>query len=164
MTVIGRIYDNQWFVSNATATARDQLAAAVDWAQLDCESAVDAAGRARGVSSAAFALALAQVNAAQAALDRAKANATAAARCTHIANGHAFNVVTTLDGAARRLEVSSCTLPRSARLTLNGQGEEWTGVLSDPGGRTRNNGQVGLGKDPWDALHRIFHWITTGEL
>lgn len=164
MTVIERIYDNEWFVSNATPTARAQLAAAVDWAQLDWESAADAATRARGVSSAAFAVALAQTNVAQAALDRAKANATAAARCTHIANGHAFSVVTTVESGARRLEVSSCTLRRSARLALTGQGENWTAVLSDPHARTRDDAHVTLDTDPWDSLHRIFHWITTGEL
>lgn len=164
MTVIERVYDNEWFVSHASPAARAQLAEAVAEAMHECVAAAESAARARQLSSAAFAVALADANAAQAALDRARARAAAAARCTHIANGHAFHVETTAEGRARRLEVRSCTLTRSARLTVNGHGEDWSAVLSDPGARGRADAQVSLGSDPWDALHRMFQWITTGEL
>jgi hypothetical protein len=164
MTVIARMYDNDWFVAHASPRARVQLAEAVAEATRDCESAADEAARARGTSAAAFAVALSHGNAAQAALDRARANAAAAARCTHIVDGHAFSVETTAEGHARRLDVRSCTLNRSARLTLNGKDEPWSAVLHDPDPRARTKPHVTLGTDPWDALHRMFHWIATGEL
>ena len=47
MTVIERLYDNAWYVANASPGARDLLAADITRAWMDCEAAREVAMRAR---------------------------------------------------------------------------------------------------------------------
>jgi hypothetical protein len=168
MTVIERLYDNAWYVANASPTARDQLAADVTRAWMEREAAVSDAARARsvsGVSPARSALALSIGNSSQAAYDRARARATEAARCTDIIGGHAFTVRREVHpDQAMTVEIASCTLLRRASLSVGGRGQEWFAVLHDPQNRHRASFTTTLGTDPWGALHLACDWIVSGQL
>ena len=167
MTVIERLYDNAWYVANASPTARDQLAAAVTRAWMEREAAVSDATRARsvsGVSPARSALALSIGNTSQAAYDRARSRAAEAARCTDIIGGHAFSVRREAHPQqAMTVEVASCTLLRRASLSVSRRGEEWYAVLHDPQDRKRPSFTTTLGTDPWAALHQACDWIVSGQ-
>jgi hypothetical protein len=168
MTVIERLYDNAWYVANASPSARDQLAADVTRAWMDREAAVSDAARARsvaGVSPARSALAFSLGNTAQATYDRARSRAAEAARCTDIIGGHAFTVRREVHpNHGMTVEVSSCTLLRRASLSVSARGEEWFAVLHDPQGRNRESFTTTLGTDPWAALHQACDWIVSGQL
>ena len=168
MTVIERLYDNAWYVANASPTARDQLAADVTRAWMDREAAMSDAARActvAGVSPARSALALSLHNATQAMYDRARSRAAEAARCTDIIAGHAFSVRREVHPhQAMTVEVESCTLPRRASLSADGRGAEWYAVLHDPRARHRESFTTTLGTDPWNALHQACEWIVSGQL
>ena len=167
MTVIERLYDNAWYVANASQSARDKLAADVTRAWMDCEAAREAAMRARTVadlSPARSALALSLGNSRQAGYDRARARAAEAARCTDIVLGHAFTVKRELHSSgAMGVEISSCTLLRRASLTASGRGEMWSGLFHDPQARSREPFSTTLGTDPWDAFHQACEWIVAGQ-
>jgi hypothetical protein len=168
MTVIERLYDNAWYVANASPAARDQLAADVTRAWMEREATMSDATRAcsvAGVSPARSALALSLHNTSQAAYDRARSRAAEAARCTDIVAGHAFSVQREIHPkSAMVVEVSSCTLLRRATLSVNGRGEEWYAVLHDPQDRYRESFTTTLGTDPWSAFHQACEWIVSGLL
>ena len=168
MTVIERLYDNAWYVANASPAARDLLAADVTRAWMDCEAAREDAMRARTVadlSPARSALALSLSNSRKAGYDRARARAVEAARCTDIVLGHAFNVKRDLDpSGAMTIEISSCTLLRRASLRTAGRGAEWSALLQDPQRRNRESFPTTLGTDPWEAFHQACEWIVSGQL
>lgn len=168
MTVIERLYDNAWYVANASPTARDLLAADVTRAWMEREAALEDAKRATSVADlnpARSALALSLGNSRQAGYDRAKARAAEAARCTDIVLGHAFTVKRTVHpSGAMGVEISSCTLLRRASLTATGRGETWHALLFDPQGRSHEAFPTTLGTDPWDAFHRACEWIVTGQI
>ena len=168
MTVIERLYDNVWYVANASPTARDHLAADVTRAWMEREAAMSDAARAcsvAGVSPARAALALSLHNASQAAYDRARSRASEAARCTDIVAGHAFSVRREMHPkSAMVVAVASCTLMRRASLSVGGRGEEWYAVLHDPHGRHRESFTTTFGTDPWEAFHRACEWIVSGQL
>jgi hypothetical protein len=168
MTVIERLYDNAWFVANASPAARDQLAAVVTRAWMEREATMSDAARAcsvAGVSPARSALALSLHNTSQAAYDRARSRASEAARCTDIVAGHAFSVQREIHPkSAMVVEVSSCTLMRRATLSVNGRGAEWYAVLHDPQDRYRESFTTTLGTDPWAAFHQACEWIISGVL
>lgn len=168
MTVIERLFDNAWYVANASPTARDQLAADVTRAWMARESAMSDAASAcsvAGVSPARSALALSLNNATQAAYDRARSRAAEAARCTDIIGGHAFCVRREVHpNGAMSVEVTSCTLIRRASLSVNGRGHEWNATFHDPQGRLRESFSTVLGTDPWAALHTACEWIVSGQL
>ena len=168
MTVIERLYDNAWYVANASPTARDQLAADVTRAWMEREATMSEAARAcsvAGVSPSRSALALTLHNASQAGYDRARARAAEAARCTDIVAGHAFTVRREVHPyGAMTVEVASCTLLRRASLSVSGRGEEWNATLYDPQRRYWESFATTLGTDPWDALHRACDWIVVGQL
>jgi len=168
MTVIERLYDNSWYVANASPAARDLLAADVTRAWMDCEAAREDAMRARTVadlSPSRSALALSLGNSRQAGYDRARSRAAEAARCTDIVLGHAFTVKRELHpSGAMAVEISSCTLLRRASLTANGRGEVWSGLFHDPQNRHVGSFTTTLGTDPWDAFHQACEWIVSGQL
>ena len=167
MTVIERLYDNEWYVANATPAARDLLAADVTRAWMDCEAAREDAMRARTVadlSPARSALALSLGNSRQAGYNRARSRAAEAARCTDIVLGHAFTVKRENDpSGAMTVEISSCTLLRRASLRTAGRGAEWTALFHDPQ-RPRDPFPTTLGTDPWDAFHQACEWIVSGQV
>ena len=168
MTVIERLYDNDWYVLNASPSAREALAADVTRAWMAKEAAVDTASRARTVAAVAparSAVALSLGNAALAEYDRARARASEAARCTDIVAGHAFTV-TRVPGAVggMRIEVASCTLLRHAALSSSAKGEAWDAVLTDPQSRWGDTITRTLSSDPWEAFHWVCEWITSGQL
>lgn len=168
MTVIERLYDNAWYVANATPGSREQLAADVTRTWMECEAALEDLRQARsvaGVNPARPALALSLGNTAKAAHQRAKARAAEAARCTDIVAGHAFQIRRTTgpDGAVT-MDVRSCTLLRRATLSRTGRGAAWEVVLFDPQSRWGERSSTTLGGDPWDALHWTCDWIVTGTL
>jgi hypothetical protein len=168
MTVIERLYDNAWYVANASPGARDPLAADVTRAWMEREAAREDAERARGVanlSPARSALALSLGNSRQAGYDRARSRAAEAARCTDIVLGHAFTVKRELHpSGAMAVEISSCTLLRRASLTAAGRGEVWSGLFHDPQNRHVGSFTTTLGTDPWDAFHQACEWIVSGQL
>jgi hypothetical protein len=168
MTVIERLYDNDWYVLNASPAAREALAADVTRAWMDKESAFETANRARTVSAVAparSAVALSLGNAAQAEYDRARARAAEAARCTDIVAGHAFTVTRVpSDGGGMTIEVASCTLLRRATLSCSAKGQPWQSVLTDPQARWDPSLVRSLSTDPWAAFHAVCDWITGGEL
>ena len=168
MTVIERLYDNAWYVANATPGARDLLAADVTRAWMEREAAREDAMRARTVadlSPARSALALSLGNARQAGYDRARARAAEAARCTDIVLGHAFSVKRDAhDNGAMTVEISSCTLLRRVSLTSAGRGQVWTAVFHDPQNRRQDSVARTLGTDPWDAIHESCEWIVSDRL
>ena len=168
MTVIERLFDNAWYVANASPSARDQLAADVTRAWMEREAAREDALRARGVanlSPARSALALSLGNSRQAGYDRARSRAAEAARCTDIVLGHAFTVKRELHpSGAMAVEISSCTLLRRASLTAAGRGEVWSGLFHDPQNRHVGSFTTTLGNDPWDAFHQACEWIVSGQL
>ena len=168
MTVIERLYDNAWYVANASPTARDQLAADVTRAWMEREATMSDAARAcsvAGVSPARSALALSLHNSSQAGYDRARSRAAEAARCTDIINGHAFNVRREVHPhGVMTVEVSSCTMIRRASLSVSGRGEEWNATFYDPQGRLHESFATTLGTEPWEALHRACEWIVSGLL
>lgn len=168
MTVIERLFDNAWYVANASPTARDQLAADVTRAWMEREAAREDALRARSVadlSPARSALALSLGNARQAGYDRARSRAAEAVRCTDIVLGHAFAVKRDAHSSgAMGVEISSCTLRRRASLTTTGRGEAWSGLFHDPQGRHREPFPTTLGTEPWEAFHSACEWIVTGRL
>ena len=89
MTVIERLFDNAWYVANASPTARDQLAADVTRAWMEREAVMSDAARAcsvAGVSPARSALALSLNNATQAAYDRARSRASLSRPCSSRTN------------------------------------------------------------------------------
>ena len=187
MTVMERIYDNAWFVANADPEARQGLAESLAQAIRTWEQAQSAAREAQAVSPFAVALALSDGNAAQAHLDRVRTQVEAAGRCTHVISGHAFSISRTYrGGGGRQLEVASCTLPRSASMSLSEPGATWTALLVDPDDR-HDPARVILGPDragasdlldPCDvedlgdlldvvdpqALLRVCQWIVSGQL
>ena len=168
MTVIERLYDNAWYVANASPAARDQLAADVTRAWMEREAASSDATRARsvaGVSPARSALAFSLGNATQAGYDRARSRAAEAARCTDIIGGHAFTVRREVHPrGAMTVEVASCTLIRRASLSTSGRGEVWNATFHDPQGRHRESFATTLGTEPWEALHLACEWIVSGQL
>ena len=168
MTVIERLYDNAWYVANASPTARDQLAADVTRAWMEREAAMSDAARAcsvSGVLPARSALALSRNNVSQAGYDRARSRAAEAARCTDIVAGHAFSVRREMHpNSAMTIQVTSCTLIRRASLSVSGRGEEWYAVLHDPQGRQRESFTTTFGTDPWEAFHRACEWVVSGQL
>jgi hypothetical protein len=168
MTVIERLFDNAWYVANASPTAREQLAADVTRTWMDREAAVDDAARARTVASVAparSALALSLGNVSQASYDRARSRLAEATRCTDIVGGHAFTVKReTGPKGAMTVQVASCTLLRTAQLSVAGRGKEWMATFHDPQSRYRESFSTTLGTDPWDAFHRACEWIVSGLL
>ena len=168
MTVIERLYDNDWYVLNASPAARESLAADVTRAWMAKESAVESASKATGVatlSPARSALALSAGNVALAEYDRARARAAEAARCTDIVAGHAFNVSRVMtDHGGMAVEVASCTLLRRATLSVSARGEAWRVVLNDPRSRWGDSVTRVLSTDPWEAFHAVCEWIITGQL
>lgn len=167
MTVIERLFDNAWYVANASPTARDQLAADVTRAWMERETAMSDAVSACSVSALAparSALALSFNNAAQAAYDRARSRAAEAARCTDIISGHAFCVRRDVhEHGGMTVEVTSCTLIRRASLSVSGRGQEWYATFFDPQGK-RESFSTALGTEPWHALHTACDWIISGRL
>lgn len=167
MTVIERLFDNAWYVANASPTARDVLAADVTRAWMDREAAMSDAARAcsvAGVSPARSALALSLNNATQAAYDRARSRAAEAARCTDIVAGHAFSLRREVHPyGAMTIEVTSCTLVRRASMSLSGPGQEWNATFYDPQSR-REPFSTTLGTEPWEALHTVCDWVVSGQL
>ena len=115
MTLVDRLYDNDWYVTSAEQAAHTDLAVEVIRAAQTRDMAAADVERARLISPAAVSLALASSNSAQAALDRAQARAAAAARCTHILDGHAFTVQDGRSTGTREVNVASCTLERRRR-------------------------------------------------
>jgi hypothetical protein len=168
MTVIERLYDNDWYVLNASPAARESLAADVTRAWMDKEAAVEHASRTRDVARLApgrSALALSLGNAAMAAYDRARARAAEAARCTDIVAGHAFSVSRELaENGGMSVDVASCTLRRKATLSCAGRGDRWLVVLHDPQSRWGESVTRVLSTDPWEAFHSVCEWIVTGRL
>ncbi len=169
MTVIERLYDNDWYVLNASPAARESLAADVTRAWMAKESAVETAALARGVavlSPSRSAVALSLGNAALAAYDRARARAAEAARCTDIVAGHAFSVSRVLgDSGGMTVEVASCTLQRRATLSASAKGDPWRAVLTDPQSRWGEDTVTrALSTDPWEAFHSVCEWIITGRV
>ncbi len=168
MTVIARLYDNAWYVTHASPTAREQLAADVTRLWMARETAVEDATRARSVSTVApgrSALALSMGNVAQAEYERAKSRLAEAARCTDIVNGHAFEVHReTSPGGAMTVELSSCTLLRRVTLSVSERHAMWVGDFTDPHSPHVKAFRTSLCTDPWDAFHRACEWITTGRL
>lgn len=168
MTVIERLFDNAWYVANASPTARDQLAADVTRTWMEREAAMSDATRAcsvAGVSPARSALALSFHNATQAAYDRARSRASEAARCTDIISGHAFSVRREVHPhGGMTVEVTSCTLIRRASLSVSGRGQDWNATFYDPQGKLRESFSTALGTEPWAALHTACDWIISGQL
>jgi hypothetical protein len=168
MTVIERLYDNDWYVLNASPAARESLAADVTRAWMAKESAHETANRARtvaGLAPARSAVALSLGNAAQAEYDRARARAAEAARCTDIVAGHAFTVSRVpSEGGGMTIEVASCTLLRRATLSASAKGQPWRALLTDPQSRWRDSISRTLSTDPWEAFHAVCDWITGGQL
>ena len=168
MTVIERLYDNAWYVANASPAARDLLAADVVRAWMEREATMSDAARAcsvAGVSPARSALALSLHNSTQAQYDRAKSRAAEAARCTDIIAGHAFTVRREVHpNGGMTVEVLSCTLIRRASLSVRKRGEEWNATFYDPQGRHRESFATTLGTEPWEAVHRACEWIVSGQL
>jgi len=168
MTVIERLYDNDWYVANAAPGAREQLAADVTRTWMEAESAQEDVRRARTVANLAptrTALALSLGNAVKAAHERAKARAAEAARCTDIVAGHAFQISRSNgpDGAMT-MEIRSCTLLRQAILARSAKSAAWEAVLVDPQSRWGERTSTTLGGDAWEALHWTCNWIVTGDL
>jgi len=167
VTVIERLYDNDWYVLNASPAARESLAADVTRAWMAKEAAVESASRARTMATTApsrSAIALSLGSAAVAEYDRARARAAEAGRCTDIVAGHAFSVRRLLtDSGGMTIEVSSCTLLRSATMTVSAKGEPWRAVLSDPQARWGDSLRT-LSTDPWEAFHSVCEWIISGQL
>jgi hypothetical protein len=168
MTVIERLYDNDWYVLNASPAARESLAADVTRTWMAKEAAYEAASRARSVAAVAphrSAVALSLSSAAQAEYDRARARAAEAGRCTDIVAGHAFSVSRVgSEGGGMTIEVSSCTLLRRATMSASAKGEPWRVVLTDPQSRWDDSLKRTLSTDPWEAFHAVCDWITTGQL
>jgi hypothetical protein len=167
MTVMGRLYDNDWYVSHASPSQREQLEADVTRAWMVREAAVEDVERARSVSNIApsrSALALSMGNVVQAEYDRARARLLEASRCTDIVNGHAFSVHREGGHGGMTVDIASCTLRRRATLSTMGRGEPWRATLSDPDRRNVAQFTTMFGTDPWDAFHRACEWITTGLL
>jgi hypothetical protein len=168
MTVIERLYDNAWYVANASPTAREQLDADVTRAWMELGAALDDAARARsvsGVSPVRSALALSFGNVSQAGYDRARSRAREAARCTDIVGGHAFTVRREITpGGAMTVEVASCTLLRRVSLAVDSRGGQWTALLQDPQSRGRDALYTTFGNDPWDAFHKACEWVVSGQL
>ena len=88
MTVIERLYDNAWYVANASPAARDQLAADVTRAWMERRGGPGGRARARTVAGlspgAVRTRPLAAATRSQAGYDRARSRAAEAARCTDI--------------------------------------------------------------------------------
>lgn len=162
MTVIERLYDNAWYVANASGAAREALGADVTRAWMERESTREAVEHARLLADATqLSLSLSSAGSTQAVLDRAKARAAEAARCTDIVGGHAFCIRReTGAGGAMTMELSSCTLVRRVTLRVAGRGECWTVVLHDPRSQVAATTSQTWGTDPWEALHRACDWIT----
>ena len=168
MTVMERLYDNDWYVSHASPSQREALEADVTRAWMVREASVEDVDRARtvaNISPARSALALSMGNVVQAEYDRARARLVEAARCTDIVNGHAFTVRREVgQNGAMTVEITSCTLLRRASLSTRGRGEDWTATLHDPERRNVGSFSTSFGSDPWGAFHRACEWITTGLL
>jgi hypothetical protein len=168
VTVIERLYDNDWYVAHAAPAAREGLAADLTSAWMERESAVEHAELARsvaGVDPVRCALAMSTSSAAQAALDRARSRQAEAQRCTDIIGGHAFSTSRTSGpNGSMTVEVSSCTLVRRAVLRLARPRERWSVELVDPQSRSGKRIHTVLTADPWEALHCACDWITTGSL
>jgi hypothetical protein len=168
MSVMERLYDNDWYVSHAAPSQREALEADVTRAWMVREASVEDVERARTVSTispARSALALSLGNVVQAEYDRARARLLEASRCTDIVDGHAFTVRREIgQGGAMTVEITSCTLLRRASLSTTGRGQQWTAVLHDPERRNVASFSTSFGTDPWGAFHRACEWITTGLL
>lgn len=165
MKLVDRLFDNDWFVASAQPTARADLAAELLRAEQAHDVALADVQRAREISPAAVALALSAVNSTQAALGRAQSKATAAARCTHVVDGHAF-MVTDVQGVTGAMEfaIASCTLDRTATLRPPADGDGWTARLVDQAARFRPETVVSLGPDPEDAFVQACRWVVAGSL
>jgi hypothetical protein len=164
MTLVDRLYDNDWYVTSVERAAHADLAVEVHLAAQARDTAVADVEQARLISPAAVTLALASINSAQAALNRAQARAAAAARCTHVVHGHAFMIG---DGAAEgtpEVSVASCTLDRTAALWPPSDVGVWTAVLKDPAARYGGSATVHLVADEQESLDRACRWIVTGQL
>lgn len=164
MTLVDRLYDNDWYVTSAEHAAHTDLAVEVIRAAQTRDMAAADVERARLISPAAVSLALASSNSAQAALDRAQARAAAAARCTHILDGHAFTVQDGRSTGTREVNVASCTLERTATLWPPTELGVWTAVLRDPAARYGGSTTVRLGADERESLEQACRWIVTGNL
>lgn len=167
MTVIERLYDNSWYVAHASPQAREELAADVTRTWMAREAATEDVARARTVanlSPARSALALSMGNASQAQHERAKARLAEAMRCTDIIAGHAFSIRRESGGGgSMRVEVASCTLLRTAVLSVAGSSQAWVATLHDPQAPHRHSFTTTLGADAWDAVHSVCGWIITGS-
>lgn len=165
MKLMDRLFDNDWFVSCAQPTARADIATELLRAAQAHDVAMADVQRAREVSPSAVAIALSAINSTQAALGRAQARAAAASRCTHVVDGHAFNV-TEVRGVtgAHEVAIVSCTLERTATLRPPAGGDVWTARLVDPAARYRPEAVVSLGPDPQDSFQQACRWILSGSL
>lgn len=163
MTLVDRLYDNDWYVTSVVQSAHTDLAVEVMRAAQARDVAVADVERARLISPAAVTLALSSSNAAQAALDRAQARAAAAGRCTHVVDGHAFTVRGGAAEGTREVTVASCTLDRTATLWPPSEVGVWTAVLRDPASRYAGNSTVPLVADAQESLERACRWIVTGQ-
>ena len=165
MKLVDRLFDNDWFVASAQATARADVAAELLRAEQAHDVALADVQRAREISPAAVAIALSALNSTQAALGRAQSKAVAAAQCTHVDDGHAFNL-TEVRGVtgAQEFVLASCTLGRTATLRPPASGDGWTARLVDPTARFRPATVVSLGPDPEDSFVQACRWIVSGSL
>ena len=165
MKLVDRLFDNDWFVASGQPTARADLAAELLMAEQAHDVALADVERAREISPAAVAVALSALNSTQAALGRAQSKATAAARCTHVVDGHAFTVTDACGvTGAQEFVIASCTLDRTAALRPPVDGDGWTARLVDPAARYRPDTIVSLGPDPEDAFVQACRWVVSGAL
>jgi hypothetical protein len=165
MKLMERMFDNAWFVASAEPTVRADISAELLRAEQAHDVAVAEVQRAREVSYAAVAMALSSVNSTRAALGRAQSKAEAAARCTDVVDGHAFNVTRAVGvTGAQELTVTSCTLERTATLRPPDTTPVWTARLVDPsdgGGQAR---LVYLAADDRESFEQACRWVATGAL
>jgi hypothetical protein len=160
------MFDNAWFVASRDSSShhalQEELARALQ-AHRDASRDLE---RARAVSPAAVAVALSSLNSTQAALGRAEARAAAATRCTHVVEGHAFQVrdQTGVTGSPER-EVRSCTLDRVAVLVPPGEFTPvWTARLTDSARRHLGVTTVNLSPNEVEAFAQVCLWVMTGDL
>lgn len=163
MKLMERLFDNAWYVSCADPLVRADIAAELLRAEQAHDVAVAEVQRAREVSYAAVALALSSLNSTLAALGRAQTRAAAAERCTHVVDGHAFNVSRAV-GVTGEAEVvvTSCTLDRTATLRPPAGSPVWTARLVDPsaGGAAP---VVHLGSDERESFEQACRWVALGS-
>jgi hypothetical protein len=165
MKLMERLFDNAWYVASTEPTVRADIAAELLRAEQAHDVAVAEVQRAREISYAAVALALSGVNSTRAALGRAETKAAAAARCTHVVDGHALSVTRSVGVTGiEEVLVASCTLERTATLSPPDTLPVWTARLTDPSDPGAQPRLVRLAADHHESFEQACHWVATGAL